>query len=189
LTLLQRLRDNEPEAWRTLVRLYTPLLCHWCARQGVRGADAEDVIQDVLQAAAAGLAGFRRERAPDSFRAWLRGITRNMVLAHHRRAGRQPRGSGGTDALVQLQGVAEPALPAAEEEDPPSELEALRRRALELVRDQVEERTWRAFWLTAIEGHSPNEVAAGLGVSPTSVRMSKSRVMRRLKEQFGELIQ
>src|SRR5947208_1607813 len=58
LTLLQRLRDDEPEAWRTVVRLYTPLLCHWCARRGVRGADAEDVIQEVLRAAAAGLAGF-----------------------------------------------------------------------------------------------------------------------------------
>jgi DNA-directed RNA polymerase specialized sigma24 family protein len=49
LTLLQRLRENEPEAWRTVVRLVTPLLCHWCARQGVRGADAEDVIQEVLE--------------------------------------------------------------------------------------------------------------------------------------------
>src|SRR5262249_60389809 len=98
LTLLERLRDNEPEAWRTVVQLYTPLLCHWCARQGVRGADADDVIQEVLQAAAAGLAGFRREHATDSFRAWLRGITRNMVLAHYRRGNRQPRASGGTRA-------------------------------------------------------------------------------------------
>jgi RNA polymerase sigma-70 factor (ECF subfamily) len=155
----------------------------------VRGADAEDVIQEVLQAAAAGLAGFRRERATDSFRAWLRGITRHKVLAHYRRAGRQPRASGGTDALVQLQGLAQAAPPDAEEEDPPSELEALRRRALELVRDQVEERTWRAFWLTAIEGHAANDVAAGLGVSPTAVRVAKSRVLHRLKEQFGELIQ
>src|SRR5262245_9779735 len=189
LTLLQRLRDNEPEAWRTVVRLYTPLLCHWCARQGLRGADADDVIQEVLQAAAAGLATFRRDRATDSFRAWRRGITRPTVLAHYRRATRQPRAGGGTDALVQLQEVTQASPPAAEDEDPPSELEGLRRRALELVRGQVQERTWRAFWLTAIEGQSPNDVAAGLGVSPTAVRMARSRVLHRLKEQFGELIQ
>jgi RNA polymerase sigma-70 factor (ECF subfamily) len=189
LTLLQRLRDNEPEAWRTMVRLYTPLLGHWCARQGVRGSDAEDVIQEVLQAAAAGLAHFRREHATDSFRAWLRGITRNMVLLHYRRANRQPQARGGTDALLHLHGVARAAPPADEDEDPPSELEALRRRALELVRTQVEERTWRAFWLTTIEERSPNDVAASLGVSPTAVRMAKSRVLRRLKAQFGDLIQ
>ena len=91
--------------------------------------------------------------------------------------------------MAQLQEVAQGQTPAPEEEDPPSELEALRRRALELVRGQVEERTWQAFWLTAIEQHSPVEVAASLGVSTTAVRMAKSRVLRRLKEQFSELIQ
>jgi RNA polymerase sigma-70 factor (ECF subfamily) len=189
LTLLQRLRDNQPEAWSVVVGLYTPLLYHWCARRGVRGADAEDVAQEVFQAAAAGLARFRREHEGDSFRGWLRGITRNILLQHFRRADRQPRASGGTDAMAQLQEVAEAEPPEADEDDSPPELEALRRRALELVRGQVEERTWRAFWLTAIEGRSPNDIAPDLGVSPTAVRMAKSRVLRRLKEQFGDLIQ
>jgi RNA polymerase sigma-70 factor (ECF subfamily) len=189
LTLLQRLLDNEPEAWRTMVQLYTPLLCHWCARGGVRGADAEDVVQEVFRVAASRLAKFRREREGDSFRAWLRGITRNMVLVHYRRASRQPQASGGTSGLSQLKEVQDPAASPASEEDPLSELEALRRRALELVRGQVAEQTWRAFWLTAIEGHASAEVAASLGVSPTAVRMAKSRVLHRLKEQFGDLIQ
>ncbi len=188
LTLLQRLRDNQPEAWRVVVGLYTPLVYHWSARRGVRGGDAEDVAQEVFQAAAAGLARFRREREGDSFRGWLRGITRNVLLQHFRRTDHQPQASGGTDALARLQDVAEAEPPDADEDDSPSELEALRRRALDLVRGQVEERTWRAFWLTAIEGRSPNDVAPGLGVSPTAVRMAKSRVLRRLKEQFGDLI-
>jgi RNA polymerase sigma-70 factor (ECF subfamily) len=185
VTLLQRLRGNEPEAWRVMVQLYAPLVYHWCGRRGVRGADAEDVSQEVFRAAAAGLARFRREREGDSFRAWLRGITRNVLLQHFRRADRQPQASGGTDALAQLQEVAGGDDDA---DDPPTELEALRRRALELVRGQVEERTWRAFWLTAVEGQSPVDVAAGLGVSPTAVRMAKSRVLHRLKEQFSDLI-
>jgi len=189
LTLLQRLLDNDPEAWRTMVRLYTPLLCHWCARGGVRGADAEDVVQEVFRVAASRLDKFRREREGDSFRAWLRGITRNMLLVHFRRASRQPQASGGSGVFSQLEEVADPAAADSPEDDPPSEVEALRRRALELVRGQVAEQTWRAFWLTAIEGHASAEVAASLGVSPTAVRMAKSRVLHRLKEQFGELIQ
>jgi hypothetical protein len=32
-------------------------------------------------------------------------------------------------------------------------------------------------------------VAARFGVSPNAVRLSKSRVLRRLREQFGDLIQ
>ena len=189
LTLLQRLRENRPEAWATVVQLYTPLIAHWCARGGVRGADAEDVVQEVFRVAATSMDKFRREREGDSFRAWLRGITRNMLLLHFRRTNRQPQAVGGPDTLVRLQEAAEATTPAPDEEDPPSELEALRRRALELVRDQVEERTWQAFWLTAMEGQSPLDVGASLGVSPNAVRMAKSRVLRRLKEQFGELIQ
>src|SRR5215469_6344394 len=124
LTLLQRLLDNEPEAWRTMVRLYTPLLCHWCARGGVRGADAEDVVQEVFRVAASRLDKFRRERERDSFRGWLRGITRNMVLVHFRRASRQPQASGDSGVFAQLEAVADPSSTDSGEEDPPSELEA-----------------------------------------------------------------
>src|SRR5688572_8299223 len=88
LTLLQRLRANEPEAWHVMTRLYTPLLHHWCGRRGVRGPDAEDVAQEVLRAAAAGMDRFRREQPGDSFRAWLRGITRNALSDYFRRADR-----------------------------------------------------------------------------------------------------
>src|SRR5262249_28849222 len=149
LTLLQRLRDNQPEAWRTMVRLYTPLIAYWCGRGGVRGADAEDVVQEVFRVAATSLDRFRREREGDSFRGWLRGITRNRLVGLSRGPTRRPQASGGSDALVQLQEVADAAPTGPEEEDPPSELQGLRLRALELVRGQVEERTWRAFWLTA----------------------------------------
>src|SRR5688500_11133083 len=84
LTLLLRLRANEPDAWRTMVQLYTPLVYHWCAHSGVRGADADDVLQEVFHSASTSLENFRRERPGDSFRAWLRGITRNMALLHFR---------------------------------------------------------------------------------------------------------
>ena len=186
LTLLQRLRANEAEAWRSMVELYTPVVQHWCARGGVRGADAEDVLQEVFQAAARGLSSFRREKAGDTFRGWLRGITRNLVLLHFRRAGRQPRARGGSDAFVQLQEVADAA--ALPDEDPEPEISALYRRALELVRAEFEERTWNAFWLTVVESRAPDEIAVGLGVTPAAVRKAKSRVLRRLKEEVGDLI-
>src|SRR6516165_756583 len=188
-TLLQRLRANDSEAWRIMVQLYTPLVCHWAARGGVRGTDVEDVAQEVLKAAATHMQSFRRDRPGDSFRGWLRGITHNMVLQHFRRSGRHPRGSGGTDALVQLHTIEDSdAARQEEDDDPAEELDGLRRRALELVRGEFEERTWRAFWLTVVEGRSPVAIAAELGVSPAAVRMAKSRVLHRLREEFGELI-
>ncbi len=154
------------------------------------GADAEDVAQEVLRAAAGHMDDFRRDRPGDSFRAWLRGITRNMILQHFRRGGRQPQAAGGTDAQRRLHHVADDATIAApEDEDPVEELDGLPRRALELVRGEFEERTWHAFWMTVVEGRSPVNVAADTGVTPAAIRMAKSRVLRRLKEEFGELIQ
>ncbi|HWG42527.1 MAG TPA: sigma-70 family RNA polymerase sigma factor [Gemmataceae bacterium] len=188
-TLLQRLLANDGDAWRVMVQLYTPLVCHWATRGGIRGADVEDVAQEVLQAASTHMQNFRRDRPGDSFRGWLRGITRNMVLQHFRRSGRNPRASGGTDALVQLHAIEDAATSGDEDEDPAEELDGLRRRALELVRGEFEERTWRAFWMTVVESRAPADIAAEMGVSPTAIRMAKSRVLRRLKETFGELIQ
>jgi RNA polymerase sigma-70 factor (ECF subfamily) len=190
LTLLQRLRANDGDAWGVMVQLYTPLVCHWCARGGVRGADAEDVAQEVFHAAATHLAAFRRDRPGDSFRGWLRGITRNMVLQHFRRGARHPKASGGTDARILLHEVEGVDTAAGDEgDDPAEELEGLRRRALELVRGEFEERTWRFFWQTVVEGRTPVDIAADAGVSPAAVRMAKSRVLNRLREEFDDLIQ
>jgi len=189
LTLLQRLRANEPDAWRTMVQLYTPLLYQWCARSALQGADADDVLQEVFRAAATHLDGFRRDRPGDSFRGWLRAITRYMILLHFRKSGRQPEAGGGTDALARLQEVADPlsvALP--DEVDAGVEMDGLRRRALDLVRVGFEERTWQMFWQTFIDDRSPVDVAADLGVTPAAVRKAKSRVLHRLKEEFAELI-
>jgi RNA polymerase sigma-70 factor (ECF subfamily) len=156
----------------------------------VRGADAEDVAQEVFHAATTHLESFRRDRPGDSFHGWLRGITRNMILQHFRRSGRHPKAAGGTDAQLRLQEVEVGTTgDSGVDENPAEELDGLRRRALELVRAEFEERTWQAFWLTVVEGRSPVDIAADMGVSPAAVRMAKSRVLHRLKEEFGDLIQ
>jgi RNA polymerase sigma-70 factor, ECF subfamily len=189
LTLLERLRADEPDAWQAMVRLYSPLVYSWCARAGVRGADADDVVQAVFQAAATHLISFRRDREADTFRGWLRGITRNVVLMHFRRDARQPRASGGTESLLQLHEVTDPATHDNDDDDSRAEANELHRRALELVRGEFEDRTWLMFWWTTVEDRSPVDLAAELGVTPAAVRKAKSRVLRRLKEEFGELIQ
>jgi RNA polymerase sigma-70 factor, ECF subfamily len=190
LTLLERLRADEPDAWRAMVRLYSPLVYSWCGRSGVRGADADDVVQEVFQAAATHLAHFRRDREADTFRGWLRGITRNVVLMHFRRGARQPRAIGGADGLLQLHEATDPAARVNDDDDDArAEADELQRRALELVRGEFEERTWQMFWRATVEGRSPVDLAAELGVTPAAVRKAKSRVLHRLKEEFGELIQ
>jgi RNA polymerase sigma-70 factor (ECF subfamily) len=187
VTLLQRLRANEADAWRRLVHLSGPLVRYWCARWGVTDQDAEDVTQEVFAAAATGLAGFRRDRPGDTFRGWLHGVTRNKLLLRLRRRDRQPQAVGGTDALLRLQELAD-GTAADPGEDPPDELGGLYHRALELVRSEFEDRTWQMFWENVVEGQPPDAIAAERGVSTAAVRQARSRVLRHLKEEVGDLI-
>jgi RNA polymerase sigma-70 factor (ECF subfamily) len=183
-TLLERARDRDEDAWRSLVSLYTPLVTNWCANRGVRGADADDLVQQVFQAVARNLDAFRRDRPGDTFRGWLRIITRNKLLDHFRRQEHQPEAQGGSEAHRRLQQVAEQELPEDSEDD----LSSLYHRALELVRSEFEPRTWEAFWRVAVEREAPAAVAADLGVTPAAVRKAKSRVVLRLRQELGELI-
>ncbi len=186
LTLLGRLRADDQDAWTRLVGLYGPLVRYWAGRWGVNGADADDIAQDVFRAVAGGLADFRRDRPGDTFRGWLRTVTTNTLRDHARRAARQARASGGTEALVNLHALAACGEPA-DEPDPPAERHALYHRALDLVRAEFEGRTWQMFWAVAVDGRAPADVASDLGVSAAAVRQAKSRVLRRLKEEVGDL--
>jgi RNA polymerase sigma-70 factor (ECF subfamily) len=184
MTLLERIRGRDEDAWRRLLHLYAPLVNRWCGLKGIRGQDADDIQQEVFRAVAAGLDNFRRDRAGDTFRGWLRGITHYKVVDHFRRRAAQPEAQGGTDARRALEQVANTEIPDDSEE----EVGGLYRRALELVRGEFEERTWTAFWRAAVEGHDPADIAADLGVTPAAVRKAKSRVLLRLRQELGDLI-
>ena len=70
-SLLVRAQGNQPGAWERLVDLYAPLVYHWCARCNLGAEDRADVFQEVFRAVAVHLAGFRRDRAGDTFRVML----------------------------------------------------------------------------------------------------------------------
>ncbi len=187
LSLLERARANDAEAWRQLVQLYRPLVLFWSTRGGVGATDAEDVAQEVFTAAALGLARFRRDRPGDTFRGWLHGITRNHILLHRRRNGSLPQAEGGSGAWDRLQQVADPT-PTADPEEA-FEIGQVYRRAVELVRCEFNAHTWQAFWLAVVEGRSTDAVAAELTMTTAGVRQARSRILRRLKQEVGDLLE
>jgi RNA polymerase sigma-70 factor (ECF subfamily) len=185
LTLLQRLRAQDQEAWDRLLHLYAPLVRFWCNHQGIRGADADDLVQEVFQAVVTGLPAFQRDRPGDTFRGWLCGITRHKLLDLFRRRQTQPLAEGGTAAGQELQRVPEPEVTLPDES--PEEVAGLYQRAIEYVKSEFETNTWRAFWRTAVDEQSPADTAVELGMSPAAVRMAKSRVLHRLRQEIGDL--
>lgn len=188
-SLLERVKADDAGAWERLVTLYAPLVFHWCRRWDLREADAADVLQEVFQAVVGHIAGFRKEMAGGSFRGWLRRITHNKVLDHFRRLGREPQAAGGSEAQARL---CQLPFPQSSEDDSDGEGPAQRGlflRALDLIRQDFAEKTWQAFWRTAVEGQSPRDVAEALSMTAGAVRVAKCRVLHRLRQELGDLIE
>jgi RNA polymerase sigma-70 factor (ECF subfamily) len=189
LSLLQRIRDGDNSGWYRVVGLYSPLVRHWCRRGGVEGADADDLLQEVFRAAAQSIATFRREGEGDTFRGWLRAITRHRVQAFWRGRRRQPEAAGGSDAQQRLQEVPQPEAADPDDPEEAEHFSALARRALVQLCGEFEPRTWQAFWRTAVDEQPSGAVAAELGMTANAVRMAKSRVLHRLREELGDLVE
>jgi RNA polymerase sigma-70 factor, ECF subfamily len=186
LSLLQRIRNGEASGWRRVVDLYSPLVQHWCRRWGVQSADADDLVQEVFQAAALGITSFSHDHAGDTFRGWLRTITRYKAMDFWRRYGERPDVFGGSEALMRMQQV--PDDTKAEDPEDADEVSAVFHRALGLLRGEFEQRTWQAFWRATVDGLPAPEVAAEMGMTSSAVRMAKSRVLRRLRAELGDLV-
>ncbi len=170
-----------------LVNLYAPLVHRWCRSAGLQEQDAADIFQEVFRSVLVYIGGFRKERQGHTFRGWLRRITQNKVRDHFRRLGRDVRGEGGSSAQQRLAQLPEPQpIEGAVASEDEAE-RGLFSRALELIRSEFEERTWAAFFQTAVEGRLPRDVGADLSMSPGAVRVAKCRVLQRLREELGDL--
>jgi RNA polymerase sigma-70 factor (ECF subfamily) len=179
-----RLRDGP--AWERLVALYAPLVYFWCRRAQLAEQDIPDVVQEVFRAVVVGIDTFRKERPGDSFRGWLRTVTRSKLSDYFRRQRRNALAVGGSDLAHRLNQV--PGEPL-EDDDPQEESaeQALFFRGLEAIRGQFEPRTWDAFWRVVVDQQSVAEVAHALAMRPGTVRVAKCRVLQRLRQQLGDV--
>jgi RNA polymerase sigma-70 factor (ECF subfamily) len=187
-SLLDRVKQGEPEGWRRLVYLYSPVVRARCRRQGVTGAGADDIVQEVLKTVWEKIGDFQKQPGP-SFRSWLKTITKYKLGDYFRRSREEPRGVGGTDAqrgLGQIPNDADEAF-VDDPADEVSDRRLLVRQALRLVSSDFEPRSWQAVWLVVVENRSPADVAAELRMTPNAVYVAKSRILSRLRDVLADL--
>ena len=184
-SLLAQARAHEPTAWQRLVDIYTSPLYRWCRESNLAADDTADIAQEVFLLVARHLDDFRGEQPHGSFRAWLRAITRSRIADHFRRKREEPLAAEGRD-LLRLVEWTSPSV-VAEDHEPPETLDALWRRGMQLVQAEFEQRTWRAFWRVVVDGQRPLDVAQEMGMSVPTIHQAKSRVLRRLRQQFSDL--
>ncbi len=192
-SLLAEAKLADPAAWERLAKLYAPLVAFWCRRWGVADQDVVDVLQDVFSAVASHLPGFP-ERAGDTFRGWLLTIARNKTRDYFRRRARRAYcPPARTEATLRLHQIADPQgendltgnLTAVADD---ATVDGVLSQAHESIRGEFHERTWRAFWGVVVEGRAVADVAADLDMRPGTVRVSKSRVLLRLRNELGDIV-
>ena len=188
-TLLVRIRDaRDQEAWGRFVDLYAPLVYGFLSKRGLQDADAADLTQDVMRQVALAAHSLEYDPQRGSFRGWLFTVVQNRLTDHWRREGLRERGVGDTDAQQQLNELPQPGgLDASAQWDADYERQ-LFHYAASIVKQDFTEATWRAFWMTAVDGASGRDVAEQLGLTVAAVYLAKGRVMTRLKEQVKRLV-
>jgi RNA polymerase sigma factor (sigma-70 family) len=185
-SLLFRLQQapGDQAAWGQFVDRYGRQIFAWCQRWGLQEADAQDVTQTVLLQLAVKLKAFHYDPA-QRFRGWLKTLTHHAwsdFLDARRRA---VPGSGDTGVHEALDTVqARDDLTARLQASFDQELLDL---AAEQVRARVEEHTWEAYRLTAVEGRSGAEAAECLGMQVGTVFKAKSKVHKMLQEIVRQL--
>jgi RNA polymerase sigma-70 factor (ECF subfamily) len=181
LSLLEQLRDpQDAEAWERVVKIYTSLLYTWFHTAGLQAADRDDLTQRVLEVLMRRLPDFEHNGRRGAFRAWLRAIAVNLLREFWR-----GRPAPGSDSV--LERLVDPQSSLSQLWDKQHDQHVLHS-LLELVEPEFAEPTWRAFRRLALEAVPARDVATELGTTVNAVLIAKSRVLARLRQEAGALI-
>lgn len=185
-SLLVQIRDGtNQQAWGEFMQLYGPLVYSFARKRGLQDADAADLMQDVMRSVASAIGRLEYDRRQGSFRGWLFTITRNKIFNFLSARRNKALGTGDTATQQVLS-----SYPQSDDGVADWEVEYQKRLAsiaMDRVKSEFQENTWRAFWQTAVEGVSVGEVSRQLNMSPGAIYVAKSRVLARLKQEVDVL--
>jgi RNA polymerase sigma-70 factor, ECF subfamily len=166
-------------AWEQFVALYTPLLWRWSRRTGLNDAETDDLVQDIFVKLLAELPRLQCDPSRGRFRSWWKTVTVNECRARYRRA-----------ASVST----EPVPEILDDADSLTELwdaeyrGYLAGQALQVMQARFEPTTWQAAWQMIVHEQSAAETGQQLGLSEAAVYVAKSRLLRRLRQELGSLL-
>ena len=191
-SLLVRLKDwGDQASWRDFFDTYWRLIHATACKAGLTQTEAEEVVQEVMIAAAKKMPGFTYEPGKDSLKGWLLSVTRWKVADQFRKRNRAIGASSGTleaarDTLALPNDDTDRTATAERVADPKSiDLDAiwdgewrenLLHSALDRVKRRVNPAHYEIYHLHVVQGLSPRETASALAVSTArvvrSLRMS-----------------
>ena len=182
-TLLRDIaQDSQHVRWDEFVVRYRPMMEAFL-HERFPAVDADDIIQETLIALCKVLPSYRYALDEKGrFRNYLTGILRNKALRQFRKDRKQ------SEIVAESQHIAATSASPIDINEQ-SYRESLFELALRqfLADESVADRTKRIFERTALNGESPEAVAASFKMTRHAVDQTKSRAMTHLREIVKEL--
>lgn len=209
-SLLVRLKDlGDEKSWSQFFESYWRLIHTTAIKAGLTEVEAQEVVQEVMIAAAKKMPGFTYEPGKDSLKGWLLSVTRWKVADQFRRRKKEapaltrppgtlshPMGEGrgegcgaddDTARTATVERVADPNGLGLDAIWDGEWRENLLRAALERVRQTVNPAHYEMYHLHVMQGLPPRDTARALGVSTAAVYLAKHRVGSLLKKELRRL--
>ena len=172
-SVLEGIRDPANRtAWERFFAQYAPYVRALAERNGLRHADAEDVVQTLFSELATRIRTFDYDRSKGRFHSWLAGAALYRIRDLQRRNARR-------DARE----VAHPAPDAPSPDDAFAALAEeewlahVRRLALDRLRAQVSRRQFELFYAAAIEEWPTAKTMQVYSASRAAVYQAKHRLL------------
>ncbi|WP_405088524.1 RNA polymerase sigma factor [Microbispora sp. NBC_01389] len=167
---------RDPDAFETFYRRHVDAVTRFLARRAADPHLVADLTAEVFLAVLDSAHTYRPDRGSEI--AWLYGVARNTVLAQRRRTARELRATSriagrrllDADDIARLEERVDAESPA--------------RLALEAMAD-LPDGDRALLELVAVDGLSPAEAAAALGIGPGAARVRLHRARRRIQRVPG----
>ena len=207
-SLIARLKDlGDEKSWSQFFEAYWRLIHATALKAGLTEVEAQEVVQEVMIAAAKKMPGFTYEPGKDSLKGWLLGVTRWKVADQFRkrekaalspslshpmgegahRAGEGRQSDNDTARTSTVERVPDPASLALDTIWDGEWRENLLRAALERIRQTVNPAHYEMYHLHVVQGLPPRETARALGVSTAAVFLARHRVGKLLQREIKKL--
>ncbi len=183
--------------------LFSPLVYHWCRKQGATPEAAKRVGQDIFLHVYQKLPAFQSEDPSETFHSWLARITHNKILddaQQHRSLNHDQKFTTGSANSVGEEPVHQTDVPENEyalansihNHDTDAirdETNQLYQSTLTFFKESLSEWEWILFSRLELQHHSLEDVANDFQRSSVEIVSIKSRLLRKFRQEFAGLFQ
>lgn len=189
-TLLERLKDwRDDSSWQEFFNIYSKLIRGVALKQGLTEAEAADVVQETMLAAAKHIPNFKYDRKLGSFKQWLLNMSRWRICDQFRHRSNSkicfPADPSFDANLVSMM-VDENAInfdELWEAEWQKSVLET----AVKKVKTTLDSQKYQIFDFLINKEWSPEKVAERFNISISQVYLAKHRITLLIKNEVENL--